>query len=68
MPWELVAKTDQGGRPDPECPLIRLNWQTKLVPASAEQLAALKSARVPAQMAPLIDKLLDRVPGALLSH
>lgn len=68
-PWELVAKTDAGGQPDPEFPRIRLNWQAKLVETSAEQLAALKLAEdIPVEMRSLVDKLLDRVPGALLSH
>ncbi len=69
MPWELIAKTDQGGKPTPEFPQVRLNWQVKLVPASAEQLSALKqSSRLPGNLRPLAVRLMDNVPGTLLSH
>lgn len=69
MPWELIAKTDAGGPPAPDFPEIRLNWQAKLVPASGVQLSALKkSGEMPAKIGPLVQKILDSTPGALLAH
>lgn len=69
MPWELIAKTDQGPPPDPAFPRIRVNWQARLSPASAEQLEMLKTSNdLPSRMRPLINRLLDHVPGTLLSH
>lgn len=67
-PWELLAKTDEGGKPTPDFPGIRLNWQAKLAPASAEQLGQLKQASVPAAMRTPVDRIVDDVPGAMLSH
>jgi hypothetical protein len=69
MPWELIAKTDQGGPPTPEFPEIKLNWQAQLVPASTVQLQLLKQGTtLPETMRPVVDRILDHPQGALLAH
>lgn len=67
---ELVAVTDAGGAPSDAFPEIKLNWQAKLVPATSARLQDLKNdvSTLPGMFQPVVGKLIDNVPQALIGH